>query len=250
MIILSDIHANWEALTAVLACLPDNEDAVCLGDVVGYGPEPALCLEILRSVIKPGYQIMGNHEKMTGDDSFLNPETVHPLAIAGIRYTRDCLNREQKEFIAALPIRAVYHNALLVHGAPPDSFLEYLIPGHTTDAVIRTCFSSFGEPIGFVGHSHRPGMWILDAATGKISANERYRRGEPVSIQPAERCIINTGSVGQPRDGDHRAAFCRYDESARTVQLIRVDYDCQRTRDKIIAAGLPHKLGDRLALGR
>ncbi|MEW5692907.1 MAG: metallophosphoesterase family protein [Candidatus Hydrogenedentota bacterium] len=248
MIILSDIHSNIEALEAVLKIVHEDR-IIILGDVVGYGADPGICLERVNGIIKPGDYVMGNHEMMVIDEYLRDDPDVNPLAKEGALFSLKILSYIQKEFIKSLPNSISIYDSLFVHGAPPDSYLEYLIPGYTSIQSIYYKFLSFKEQFCFIGHSHRPCMWIFNKEEGTITLEENFNKGIIIALKENERAIVNVGSVGQPRDRDNRAAFCIFDENKREVRLIRTEYDFNKTREKIIDAGLPKKLGDRLIYG-
>lgn len=228
--ILSDIHSNFDALAAVLEKIdslqPDR--IICLGDIVGYGAEPNECVEIIRRRSIPA--VLGNHDQAVAGD--LPADDFNDSAKAAVVWHRHRVSTDNAEFLRTLPLSIDEANALFVHGSPdhPEEF-RYLL-SHSDAA---GSLPSFSQPVCFVGHTHRPVIFS--------------ERGIEPMLYRDVRSIVNVGSVGQPRDGDRRGCFALFDSVQWTVELIRVEYDVQAARDKIIAAGLPKRLGDRLLVG-
>jgi diadenosine tetraphosphatase ApaH/serine/threonine PP2A family protein phosphatase len=236
--VLSDVHGNLDALRAVLEDAETHADGiVCLGDVVGYGPQPEPCLELVaeRALALVG----GNHEH--GVAGLLDLDWFNPYARAAVEWTRAHLDDDHRRYLAALPLVTELAGATLVHASPaqPEEW-DYLV---SAEDGLRA-FAGFATRLCFVGHSHRPAVW------SQGSWGPDYRPGGlDVSIEPGRRYIINVGSVGQPRDGDARAAYAIWDVEARRVVGRRVAYDVGAVRRKIARAGLPRFLADRLACG-
>ncbi|MCA8942324.1 MAG: metallophosphoesterase family protein [Planctomycetes bacterium] len=248
---LSDIHSNTEALGVVLdevERLGANR-VICLGDVIGYGPEPRETL--LKVIDVCEFSLLGNHEQ----GCMFYASDFNPKARQAIDWTRDQLNRRDRprEENSALwnhldSMKEKYREAdfLLVHGSPRDPVREYLVPKDSADeAKMKGCFDLFdGARVCFVGHSHVPGVY---PEGGMFLTPESI--GNEYTIPDGKRAIVNIGSVGQPRDGDPRASFVTYDGS--TVRFHRVAYDFEATMRKIRAIEeLPDYLADRLAQGR
>lgn len=240
--VLSDVHGNLEALEAVLADVrrrrPDAH--LCLGDIVGYGPDPNECVARIRALGGP--VIAGNHDLAAA--GMLDPDAFSPLARAAIEWTRGVLTEETRAWLAALPDRLGDPAFLAVHGSPRDPIEEYIIDLPTSLAI----FSEHAFSLCLVGHSHIPGAFIL-AADGTVSARA-LPVGKSLRLTRASRYIVNVGSVGQPRDGDPRASYLVLDTTARTVALQRLEYPVAVTQEKMAARGLPVPLAQRLALGR
>lgn len=247
---ISDIHSNTEALGAVLGRIRDLqvERVICLGDVIGYGPEPRETLRMVMSACE--LSIIGNHEH----GSMFYASDFNPKARAALDWTRDQLNRRDHDrtenmsmwnYLGEMKDRYREGNFLLVHGSPRDPIKEYMVPKDGADLEkLAGCFELFdGAQVCFVGHSHVPGVYLEGGGFLKPDAIDgRHELGD-------ERAIVNVGSVGQPRDGDPRASFVTFD-GAR-IDFHRVDYDLAATQAKIRAiAELPEYLADRLALGR
>jgi diadenosine tetraphosphatase ApaH/serine/threonine PP2A family protein phosphatase len=229
--LISDIHGNLEALTAALRSLEKRrvDRLYCLGDVVGYGANPGECLELVRE--KAELQLMGNHDAAAAGIESL--EKFNPYAREAAIWTQRILSGEQRQFLAGLPYEVIRGQMHLVHSAPahPQGW-DYIFSA--LDAYRQ--FGSAQAPDCFVGHSHLPGEYWEGAAVGRR--------------ENAERRIINIGSVGQPRDRDSRLCFVIFDEESREVQFVREDYDVETASRKILEAGLPPFLAQRLFFGQ
>jgi diadenosine tetraphosphatase ApaH/serine/threonine PP2A family protein phosphatase len=237
--VLSDIHSNREALEAVLAaCETERVDAyVCLGDLVGYGPDPGEVIAKVRA--REMLTVRGNHDHAAfdpGEDRYFND-----WARDAIAWTRERLSADERSYLTELELEARVDGALLVHASPslPRAW-RYVLSA--AEAAVE--FASFEEAACFIGHSHVP-MAVAERGTGVVEIP-----AEEIEMASGERYIINVGSVGQPRDGDPRAAFGLYDSDRRTYRLARVEYDSEATSQKIFDAGLPSMLGERLLSGR
>jgi diadenosine tetraphosphatase ApaH/serine/threonine PP2A family protein phosphatase len=228
--IISDIHSNLDALSAVLERIDSlqSDRIICLGDIVGYGAEPNECVELIRRRSIPA--VLGNHDQAVANN--FPADDFNDSARAAVLWNRERLAKDNAEFLRGLPLTIEESDALFVHSSPdyPEEF-HYLIYHSDTAGSFR----SFIQPICFVGHTHRPVIFTVNGGSSSISRNVR--------------AIVNVGSVGQPRDGDRRGCFVLFDSEQWTVEHIRVEYDVQKAREKIIAAGLPKKLGDRLLAG-
>ena len=236
--VLSDIHGNLEALEAVLADAAPRTDALlCLGDLVGYGADPLACVEIVAA---RAYAITcGNHEY--GVTGLLDLDWFNPHARAAAEWTRERLDDDHRTYLAGLPLVAEVGDATLVHASPdrPDEW-EYLVTAQDGfDA-----FAAFATRLCFVGHSHVASAWSLGS-----TRPEHLPGPIDLALERGRRYIVNVGSVGQPRDRDPRAAYAIWDVDAGRVEIRRVAYDHAATRRKIVAAGLPRFLADRLAAG-
>ena len=228
--VLSDIHANLEALRAALA-LAERRGAdrvVCLGDVVGYGPDPGPCVDLVQAECEAC--VLGNHDEAvagTGDVGALPRDGQ-----AAARLHRQLLTGDQLAWLAALPLRAEAHGATLVHAAPlhPERW-----PRLESFGQVQAQFAAFETAICFVGHSHRPA--VVSASVGVLR------------VRPGHRYLVDVGSVGQPRDRDPRLSLALYDPDAFTVELVREHYDHARVAVRIGEAGLPASLGTRLRRG-
>lgn len=228
--IVSDIHANLEALTAVLDDIDRRkvDDVICLGDIVGYGPDPAACLDLLRA--RSISSFMGNHDQAAYDVDLRM--TFSPLARRAIEWTADRLDDGHLDFLRTLPLLAQQHGATFVHASPRDpGAYEYVLD----DVDAAAHFGSFATPICFIGHTHDPQIFREDLG--------------PRVVDATHRCLVNVGSVGQPRDGDARACYGVYDTATVAFEHVRVAYDVPATAAKIYQAGLPPQLAERLVLG-
>ncbi|HSE92627.1 MAG TPA: metallophosphoesterase family protein [Methylomirabilota bacterium] len=237
--ILSDVHGNLEALQAVLADARERADGyLCLGDVVGYGADPGPCVELVAEHCEG--VVAGNHERaVTGMASL---DWFNPWARAAVEWTRARLSPEAHAWLAALPLVREAADATLVHASPvqPEEW-DYLVSSEDGFAA----FGAFATRVCFVGHSHLPRSW----AQGSWGHEHDAEPGT-VTLEAGCRYIVNVGSVGQPRDHDPRAAYAVWDLDARRVEIRRVLYDMPAARAKILGAGLPRFLADRLADGR
>lgn len=236
--VLSDVHSNLEALKSVLHDIRKRAitSIYVAGDIVGYGPEPDECLEILR---QGGRKIIaGNHD--FGVAGVEDPEKFNEYARIAIQWTKEKMLKDNIKFLGLLPLKIVDNteDITLVHSTPfePEEW-HYL--HDETDAEIN--FLNFSTRLCFVGHSHRPFIFEKteqgDMITYKQSAN----------IKSGNRYIINTGSVGQPRDRDPRSSYAIVDD--KHIEIVRVSYDIETTQDKMVKAGLPIQLINRLLLG-
>jgi diadenosine tetraphosphatase ApaH/serine/threonine PP2A family protein phosphatase len=242
--VVSDVHGNAEALQAVLADAEGQgvRDVLCLGDTVGYGAEPVACLEIVGD--RATAVVAGNHEH--GAAGLMDLAWFNPAARAAAVWTRGCLGRDHHRYLARLPLLANVGEASLVHASPDRPWeWEYLVSPEDG----FSAFAAFGERLCFVGHSHVPAVWSLGSSgpdfTGRFAAWPHRIR-----LEAGRRYLINVGSVGQPRDRDPRAAYAIWDLDARLVTIRRVPYDTEAAARKILAAGLPAALAERLAGGR
>ena len=248
--LISDIHSNIEALESVLTEIRriGVQRILCLGDVIGYGPEPRETL--LRVIGVAELCLLGNHE----NGCMQYASDFNPKARAAIDWTREQLNRRDRPrdenfklwtYLDGMKKEHREGVALFVHGSPRDPVKEYIVPKDAEDrAKMQECFARFGEArVCFVGHSHVPGVY---PESGGFLPPSALPDGWPIE---RERAIVNIGSVGQPRDGDPRASFVSFD--GKVARFHRVSYDFETTMQKIRGvAELPDYLADRLAQGR
>ncbi|HEY0789693.1 MAG TPA: metallophosphoesterase family protein [Chthoniobacterales bacterium] len=237
--IFGDIHANLEAFLTVLADAREQlcDRFICLGDVVGYNANPKECLELVRE-LNCSVVVRGNHDEYVSSSTPL--AQFNPLAQAAIQWTREQLSPEAKRWLQALPLVQASDAITLVHATLDDpGGWGYVL--NQLDAAAS--FTEQTTPLCFFGHTHLPRLYVHDHAVAGYTWQE-------VRLEPAKQYFINVGSVGQPRDGDPRAAYAVYDRDQRSVQLRRLPYDFAATQAKILAAGLPSKLAERLAVGR
>lgn len=236
--IFGDIHGNLEALQTVLADAEKNECThyVCLGDVVGYNANPHECLEIVRKMEIP--VVKGNHDEQASITQDL--DGFNPLAEEAINWTRDHLTEEDKQWLRDLRMVRQVRDFTIVH-ATLDTPHKWGYVFNQLDAAAS--FNYQHTTICFYGHTHAPRAYIRDTGVKGVTLDK-------LRIEQGKKYFINVGSVGQPRDGDWRAAYCIFHADTQLVELRRLDYDLYTTQDKIIAAGLPQRLADRLALGK
>ena len=228
--IISDIHANLEALTKAMAIINDKrvDEIICLGDVVGYGANPNECVDIVRS--RCSAVVLGNHDEAALDPA--GPHDFNPIAQKAIEWTAAQLSDESLSFLSSRPMIEKKENILLVHSSPhsPEVW-EYIINAEEAADAIQY----FEEMICFIGHTHVPGIFSLS--------------GRSKSVSRTERQLVNVGSIGQPRDGNPMLAFGIFDSSAWEYELIRSEYNIQLAAEKILSAGLPQELAYRLMYG-
>ncbi len=229
--ILSDIHSNYEALSAVLqhASQQQPDMLVCLGDIIGYGANPNECIELIKSHCD--IVILGNHDAALIQQDIAYSFTPH--ARAAILWTLSQITQANLQYLHTLPLTAHLDCCFFVHSAPtsPERW-QYIIDEN--DATMH--FSSFEEPLCFVGHSHIPGIYTPEGKVEYIHRGMKY--------------IINSGSVGQPRDGNPKACYGILDTEQWTFIHIRLPYSVGTAAKKILEAGLPSALAYRLFEGR
>lgn len=236
--IFGDVHANLEALEAVLEDA-QNQGAthhVCLGDLVGYNADPETCLERVRALGCP--IVKGNHDEQAAEASDLS--FFNPLAAMAIRWTRGRLSDEQKAWLLGLKFSRLVKNFTIVH-ATLDSPAAWGYVLSELDA--SGSFSYQHTQVCFYGHTHVPRAFVRENRVYEVAPTE-------LLIEPGKKYFLNAGSVGQPRDMDWRASYVLYTPENHHVQWRRLPYDLDRAQKKIIAAGLPERLALRLAEGR
>ncbi|MFQ5510750.1 MAG: metallophosphoesterase family protein [Candidatus Krumholzibacteriia bacterium] len=239
-LLFSDIHGNLEALQAVLksAATKDIDSMCCLGDFVGYGANPNEVVHAVAELPNCG-AVLGNHDAAVIDSS--EGAFFNPVARAGVIYSQEHVDEQGTSYLKDLGL-VIDSNEdfLLVHASPadPGEWIYVLEPLEAADA-----FHAMKHPLAFIGHTHFP---AVHSETGSVSP---FRPGERLKVSPEKRLIINVGSVGQPRDGDCRAAYVVYDDESKSVEMFRVDYDIDTAARKILDAGLPPMLADRIRRG-
>lgn len=238
--LFSDVHGNLEALEAVLEDIADRgvQRMVCLGDIVGYGPDPSACVARIRELGCPA--VLGNHDEACfspGMDGMMNE-----LAQAGIAHAQRHLNDSQKEWLAELPHVIEADDFSAVHSSlDEEEFWPYVLA--RPDAARHFRYQE--KPLAFCGHTHRPAIWQQEGKKIRTPLVERS-----LKLAPGSRHLINVGSVGQPRNARSEASYVVYDPHAATVEFQLVPYDFFKTQNKILEAGLPAFLALRLELGR
>jgi len=241
-LILSDVHASIDALEAVLRSVKRKrfDVIVSLGDLVGYGAAPNQVIESVRRLRGEVRHIRGNHDKVaSGVEEGLG---FNPVALAAARWTLNRLSEANRRFVAALPQGPIQENGFLcAHGSPLDED-AYIFAERDAGAVFR----SADFDVCFFGHTHVAGCFVyVDGQAHTLPREPRWS----LALEPGVRYLINPGAVGQPRDRDPRAAYVIYDSERRMVQWCRVDYPVGRAQERILKAGLPKVLADRLSLG-
>lgn len=241
--VVSDVHANLAALEAVLRHAEERQaldEVWSMGDLVGYGPQPTDCLTLLRRY--PFHSVTGNHDLAAVGG--MDTRDFNPTAAAANRWTARRLTPDDTAFLRDLPETLVRDTLTLVHGSLRWPVWEYIV---SAEAAIGH-FKRQETPYSFVGHTHVPR--VFEEVPGRkqpiifpLSDEDELELGE-------RRLIINPGSVGQPRDGDPRAAYAVFDTDERVVFLHRVPYDIERTQQAMAAAALPEYLITRLSFGR
>jgi len=271
--IFSDVHSNIEALDAALALIRPDDQLLCLGDIVGYGPNPNECVAKIRELATA--TVLGNHDVAAIDNFGL--AYFNPAAREAMRWTQRVIDAESTAWLNSLGYEFRMPEFLLVHGAPKNYF-EYILDKAgaarafaATDALQRpvnsftVVHSTLDQPnrwgyvfscleaessfqyqktnLCFFGHTHVPHVFIRDTKVHEFF----YKK---IDIQPEKKYFVNVGSVGQPRDLNPRASFGFFDSDARTVSIVRFDYAIARVQEKIVSAHLPEALARRLLVGR
>ena len=228
--IISDIHSNLEALTKAFQLIEGEsiDEIVCLGDIVGYGANPNECVALVRARCKT--VLRGNHDAAA--INALQAESFTKNARIAAEWTRQQLSEENRLFLEGLPYTFKRDEILFVHSSPyqPESWYYVL-----SEEDLEAAFQSFTERICFIGHSHFPGIFSEE--------------GPSRAVNRASRFLVNVGSVGQPRDGNSKLSFGIFDTERWNYRNIRSEYPIQIAAEKILQAGLPRALSDRLALG-
>lgn len=242
--IFSDVHANLEALDAVIEALKNEsiDKYLCAGDVVGYAVNPNECIEKTKALAM--ITVAGNHDWASVD--LFGLDYFNPQAYQAVIWTRKNLSRDCRYFLEALKLVYKNKDLTLVHGtlSDPQDF-NYMTNGDSAEATFRLLENN----VCFLGHSHIAGVFI-EGENGDLVYREDDLDGNFIDIKEGNKYIINVGSVGQPRDGNPKAAFSIYDTDKKRAWVKRISYDIKKTREKIIQAGLPRVLGDRLLAGK
>lgn len=245
LLVLSDIHANRTALDAALEAVRGRWDRViCLGDVVGYGPDPNEVVDRMREL--GGVTIRGNHDK--AGCGLEDPADFNPVARSAALWTREQLRPENREYLQKLPIGPLEVDGIsVVHGAFHDEDEYVFAPAQAIDGLLDS-----PSAVTFFGHTHMQGGFLL--RDNEVTAiHLRAAPGQQfatLKIEDGTHYLLNPGSVGQPRDGDARAAFAISDLDHHAVEFWRVPYDVESVQKRMLDAGLPEPLVLRLAFGR
>lgn len=248
--LISDIHGNLEALNAVMADiqLQKVERIVCLGDIVGYGPNPCQCLDVVMQQCQ--LTILGNHDQA----ALFDPDGFNPVALRAIYWTRDELDRgpgpasvinRRWDFLSELPKSHQAGEVLFVHGSPRDATNEYVFPETIYDQARMQALFDRVTRLSFQGHTHMPGIFTT---FGEFITPDDCDYHFAIGT---EKLMINVGSVGQPRDEDPRPCYVIFDDQREELEFRRVEYDFEKTIQKIYdIPDLDNMLGDRLRGGR
>ena len=236
--VISDVHANLEAFDAVLADARDNKctDFVCLGDIVGYNANPRECVARVRELDCP--TVKGNHDEQAS--LVESSRDFNEMAETAIQWTRDHLTDEDKQWLRDLKLQRAVGDFTIVH-ATLDAPEQWGYVFNNLDAAASFTYQE--TAVCFFGHTHVPMAFLRD----EVVQRQQF---DKLQIAPGKKYFINVGSVGQPRDGDWHAAYCIYDVESNMVEQRRLKYDVAAAQQKIIDAGLPPLLAERLAIGR
>ena len=239
-LIISDIHANLSALEAVLADAAPYDRVFCLGDVIGYGPDPNACIERIRDL--PALTcVKGNHDAAILGE--IDIRSFNYEARASLVWLEHELQWEHRRWLESLDQRIVIEDFTIAHGSPRNPIWEYVMDLGTA----RANLSEFDTSICLIGHTHLPGIYQLDGDT--LDSLKLHLLAPESSFAIDQKALINPGSVGQPRDHDPRAAYLIYDDAAQRWNFQRVFYDVQVVQERIRAAGLPERHALRLEGG-
>ncbi len=248
ILILSDVHANLEALAACLEAAPSCDQVWNLGDLVGYGAAPN---EVIAMCRKAGHSyVRGNHDKVCS--GLIEPLDFNPAAVMSALWTREVLSNDHLEWLRALPAGPLDCDGLhaqMAHGSPldEDHYLIDIVDGCQT-------LAESNAPLTFFGHTHVQGGFGDDKGNCfRIMpdyVNEKESETWVMKLNAGAAYLINPGSIGQPRDGDSRAAFCVWEPAKHAITYFRVPYNVTTAQERIRSAGLPGWLADRLELGR
>jgi len=233
--IISDVHGNLEALQKAINSIESEkpDKIICLGDLVGYGANPNECVDMVKELTNN--VVVGNHDYAAIGKLNLNYFNV--FARASAIWTKKELTNNNYKYLTELPLTIEDNDCLFVHGSPsePEEW-RYIISENDTISE----YKHFNHKLCFVGHSHIPGIY----------SNIRGSLNSPSKLKNDEKCIVNVGSIGQPRDGDMRLAYVNYDSQKNTIEIVRENYDVKRAAQKIFDTELPETLGYRLFQGK
>lgn len=248
--VISDIHGNLEALQAVLKDIDSKgiQEIVCLGDIIGYGPNPCECLDLVIQRAK--WTILGNHDQA----ALFDPEGFNPIALRAIYWTRDRLDEgpggasqinRRWDFLGELPRSHAEGDWLFVHGSPRDPTNEYVFPEYIYHQAKMELLFARVQKYCFMGHTHLPGVFTTQCDFIRPEDCDNFYRLD------GQKVLVNVGSVGQPRDDDNRSCYVIIDDAEMTITFRRIEYDFMSTAQKIYAQPeLDNMLGDRIKHGR
>lgn len=243
--IISDVHSNLEALSAVLSDMDNRgktiDKIICLGDIVGYNAEPNECIDLIKS--RSIISVMGNHDSRAVD--LVDAHKFNPMAREAVEWTKKVLTKNSINFLKELPLTIEIDDTFLAaHGwvNDTDSYIYTESDAEDNLTLMEQAEGNLG--ILFFGHTHQSAIYMQGGALMVI------KKESTIKIEPGTRYLVNPGAVGQPRDGDPRAAYAVYDTEDAGVSFIRVEYDLEAAVKKILDAGLSANLGERLKMGR
>ncbi len=236
--VISDIHGNYEALKSVIKDIEKFKikKIICLGDLVGYGPEPEGVIKFIRKNKIPS--VMGNHELAIFDNKEL--DCLNEDAYNSILLTRKLLSKESIDYIKKLPIKLIENNILFIHGCPPNSVSRYIFL--LSDEELVRIFKSLKQKIVFVGNTHEIKLYSYN---GKKITKKYFHEGKE-SLDKAQKHIINAGSIGQPRDENNNAKYIIFDDKEFSIDVRFVPYNIKTTVDLIKKRGFPKFNAERL----
>ncbi len=242
--ILGDIHGNIEALTAVVRSMRDDgvDHWVQVGDIVGYGPEPSECIDVVREL---GCTVcVGNHDAAVLGT--LDTDYFNNYARLAIDWTKEHIRSQDLDYLKSLPLLVKREEYTVVHGTlhKPEQFGYVISPVEAKDSLrLQETF------MGFVGHSHVPAIYVERQGMDPHELEVHYHSAVEIDVKSCSKVLMNVGSVGQPRDEDPRAAYAIYDTETHRASIRRIEYDIAGVQRKIRTAGLPEVLAHRLSLG-
>lgn len=239
VLVISDIHANLTALEAVLDAAVPYDTVWCLGDLVGYGPDPNECIDLIRS-LPDLLCLIGNHDQAALDMIPLSRFNRDAGEVAA--WTQQILTEENKDYLRSLASKISLDQFTLAHGSPNQPVWEYILDAHSADR----SFAAFNTDYCLVGHSHLP-LIFYRPPESNFTAKKYVEWNQAMELLP--RMILNPGSVGQPRDRDPRSSFAILDLESNTWEMKRVEYDISQVQQRIIDAGLPERQALRLIAG-
>jgi diadenosine tetraphosphatase ApaH/serine/threonine PP2A family protein phosphatase len=239
VLVISDIHANLTALEAVLDAAVPYDTVWCLGDLVGYGPDPNECIDVVRS-LPDLLCLIGNHDQAALDMIPLSRFNRDAGEVAA--WTQQILTEENKDYLRSLASKISLDQFTLAHGSPNQPVWEYILDAHSADR----SFAAFNTDYCLVGHSHLP-LIFYRPPESNFTAKKYVEWNQAMELLP--RMILNPGSVGQPRDRDPRSSFAILDLESYTWEMKRVEYDISQVQQRIIDAGLPERQALRLIAG-
>jgi len=237
--VLSDVHGNLESLERALSQLEPGDALACLGDMVGYGPNPNECVRMLRD--RAQHAVLGNHDLAALEN--YGTEFFNDAARVAIEWTQTVLDEQSRDWLNSLSYELRLPEFLMVHGAPVNYF-EYILDKRTA----ARAFERTDAPLVFIGHTHIAEYWVREP-DGTIGHKHMQHGGELV-LEKGSRYIVDVGSVGQPRDLNPQASLVFYEPEKSRVQWVRYDYPIATVQAKIRQAHLPDYLADRLEAGR